>query len=117
VKAMRTNDRLSWFETVTAGISTSTLLETALLRFGADKLPWNFALQTACGMSLVSMLAMELTENAVTLGFLAGESGMMMSGPGDARFWGVMALSMLAGWLAPLPWNYFRLRRWGRGCH
>lgn len=104
---------------MTAGISTSILLETLLLRWGKDRLPWKFALQTACGMSLVSMLAMEFTENAVTLGFLSGDAGMMgmSSGPGDARFWGVMALSMLAGWSAPLPWNYFRLRRWGRGCH
>lgn len=104
---------------MTAGISTSILLETALLRFGADRFSWKNALQTACGMSLVSMLAMEFTENAVTLSFLGGgESGMgMMSGPSEGHFWVVMALSMLAGWVAPLPWNYWRLRRWGMGCH
>jgi hypothetical protein len=89
---------------VTAGITTSILLETTLLRLGKDQLAWIAALRTACGMSLVSMLAMELTENLVT----------SLSDPG---FWAVTGLSMLAGFVAPLPYNYWRLKALGKACH
>jgi hypothetical protein len=98
--------------TVTAGISTSILLETLLLRLGKDRLPWLGAVRTACGMSLVSMLAMELTENVVTLGLV--ESSMSLADPG---FWAVTGMSMVAGFVAPLPYNYWRLKALGRGCH
>ena len=98
--------------TVTAGISTSILLETLLLRLGKDRLPWVGALRTACGMSLVSMLAMELTENLVTLGLV--DSSMSLA---DPSFWAVTGLSMVAGFVAPLPYNYWRLKALGRACH
>jgi len=97
---------------VTAGISTSILLETTLLRLGKDRLPWLGAVRTACGMSLVSMLAMESTENLVTLGLV--DSSMSLA---DPRFWAVTGLSMLAGFVAPLPYNYWRLKALGRACH
>lgn len=97
---------------VTAGISTSILLETVLLRLGKDRLAWGAAVRTACGMSLVSMLAMELTENLVTLGLV--DSSMSLT---DSGFWAVTVLSMLAGFIAPLPYNYWRLKALGRACH
>ncbi|KAM0704774.1 hypothetical protein Q7P35_007560 [Cladosporium inversicolor] len=77
---------------MTAGITTSILLETALLHHGKDRLPWLGAVRTACGMSLVSMLAMELTENLVTLGLV--DNSMSLA---DPSFWAVTGLSMLAG--------------------
>ena len=97
---------------MTAGISTSILLETVLLRLGKDRLPWIAAVRTACGMSLVSMLAMEFTDNLVTLGLV--ESSMSL---GDPSFWAVTGLSMVAGFVAPLPYNYWRLKALGRACH
>lgn len=97
---------------VTAGITTSILLETTLLHYGKDELGWKAAVRTACGMSLVSMLAMEFTENTVTLGLADG-----MMGPADAGFWMMTATSMLAGFLAPLPYNYYRLKVYGKACH
>lgn len=97
---------------MTAGITTSILLETALLHHGKDRLPWLGAVRTACGMSLVSMLAMELTENLVTLGLV--DNSMSLA---DPSFWAVTGLSMLAGFVAPLPYNYWRLKALGRGCH
>jgi hypothetical protein len=63
-------------------------------------------------MSLVSMLAMELTENLVTLGLV--DSSMNLS---DPSFWAVTGLSMCAGFVAPLPYNYWRLKALGRACH
>jgi hypothetical protein len=63
-------------------------------------------------MSLVSMLAMELTENLVTLGLV--DSSMSLA---DPSFWAVTGLSMVAGFVAPLPYNYWRLKALGRACH
>lgn len=97
---------------VAAGITTSIALETLLLRIGQDRLPLRAALHTACGMSLVSMLAMEMTENCVSLGFSFGEGYSTTTG-----FWTVTLVSMLAGYIVPLPYNYFRLKHWGKSCH
>lgn len=99
-------------ELVAAGTSTSVVLETAMLNLGKDRLPLVAAARTACGMSMVSMLAMEFTENAVTLGLADPSMGLA-----DSRFWIVTALSMTAGFLAPLPYNYFRLKFWKKACH
>lgn len=95
-----------------AGITTSILLETVLLRVGADALPWKLAARTAVGMSMVSMLAMEFTENVVTLA-LGGAACEI----GSPTFWGITALSMVAGFVVPLPYNYWRLRAYGKACH
>ena len=111
-RSSTTSNRLTFNVPVTAGISTSILLETVLLRLGKDRLAWSAAVRTACGMSLVSMLAMELTENLVTLGLV--DSSMSLTDPG---FWAVTGLSMLAGFIAPLPYNYWRLKSLGRACH
>ena len=45
--------------------TTSIMLKTVLLRRGPDGLSWKRAAQTAMGMSMVSMVVMELAENAV----------------------------------------------------
>jgi hypothetical protein len=97
---------------VAAGITTSIILETVLLRIGKDRLAWVAAVRTACGMSLVSMLAMEMTENLVTLGLVEGSMGLA-----DPEFWAVTGLAMLAGFVVPLPYNYWRLKALGRACH
>ncbi|WOO80651.1 uncharacterized protein LOC62_03G004175 [Vanrija pseudolonga] len=93
-----------------AGITTSILLETTLLHIGKDKLSWPAAAKTAFGMSFISMLAMESAENAVTLAL----ADVNMTG---AAFAGVTAAGMLAGFLTPMPYNYWRLRALGKACH
>lgn len=95
---------------VAAGITTSILLETTLLHIGKDKLPWAAAAKTAFGMSFISMLAMESAENAVTLAL----ADVNMTG---AAFAGVTAAGLLAGFLTPMPYNYWRLRALGKACH
>lgn len=97
---------------VACGITTSIVLETVLLRRGADQLSWMMAARTAMGMSLVSMLAMELVENAVDYHLTGGVVAL-----GDPKFWLAAALSVGAGYLAPLPYNYLRLRKYGKACH
>ncbi|KAL4803376.1 hypothetical protein BDV18DRAFT_144659 [Aspergillus unguis] len=95
-----------------SGITTSILLETLLLKHGADKLSWGMAAKTATGMSLVSMLAMEAAENAVDYHLTGGIVAL-----DDPAFWGAALVSMSAGFLAPLPYNYARLKRYGKACH
>lgn len=95
-----------------SGISTSLILETVLLHLSKDRLPWPMAFKTALGMSLVSMLAMEGAENVVDYHLTGGLVVL-----NDPKFWMAAVLSVGAGFAAPLPWNYFRLRRWSRACH
>ncbi|KAK6510936.1 hypothetical protein TWF506_010024 [Arthrobotrys conoides] len=94
------------------GLSTSLLLETVLLKYGRDKLPWPAAVKTAAGMSMISMLTMEMVQNMVDYHLTGGT--VQFESP---MFWVAAVVSMSAGFLAPLPYNYHRLRRYGRGCH
>ena len=96
---------------MTAGISTSVALETAVLRV-QESMSWRRSLSTALNMSFISMLAMEASENAVELYLTGG-----CPDPSTPMFWTAMAPSLLAGFLVPLPYNYFMLRKYGRSCH
>lgn len=95
-----------------SGITTSIILETVLLRRGVDQLSWLMAARTAMGMSMVSMLSMETAENLVDYHLTGGVVAI-----GDPKFWMAAAVSMAAGYLAPLPYNYLRLRKYGKACH
>jgi hypothetical protein len=97
---------------VASGISTSILLETLLLRIGRDRLPWVPAVKTAVGMSFISMVTMEIAENLVDYHLTGG--AVSFDSP---AFWVAALLSMAAGFLAPLPYNYHRLRKYGKSCH
>ncbi|KAF6798788.1 hypothetical protein CSOJ01_12629 [Colletotrichum sojae] len=95
-----------------SGLTTSLLLETVLLKLGEDKLPWGVAAKTAAGMSMISMITMELAENAVDYHLTGGVVQLQ-----DPAFWGAALVSIAAGFLAPLPYNYHRLRKFGKACH
>ena len=95
-----------------SGITSSLLLETSLLRLGRDRLPWIAAAKTAAGMSMISMVTMEAAENAVDFHLTGGV--VQFDSP---VFWGAAVLSVAAGFLAPLPYNYMRLRKYGKACH
>ena len=88
------------------------ILETVLLRLGRDKLTWPVAARTAAGMSLVSMLAMETVQNMVDYHLTGGVVALQ-----DPQFWIAALVSLGAGYLAPLPYNYMRLRKYGKACH
>ncbi|KAH7234831.1 uncharacterized protein BKA55DRAFT_623616 [Fusarium redolens] len=95
-----------------SGVSTSILLETVMLRVGRDGLSWLTAMRTAVGMSLISMLTMEAAENAVDYYLTGGQVAL-----DDPSFWLAALVSIAAGFLAPLPYNYARLRKYGKACH
>jgi len=88
------------------------LLETFLFRFGRDQLSWSAAARTAMGMSMVSMLTMESVQNAVDYHMTGGVVAL-----DDPNFWMAAVVSIGAGFLAPLPYTYTRLRKYGKSCH
>ena len=86
------------------GVLTSIALETVVL---SKQMSLGSAFKTACGMSLVSMVAMEATMNAVDVGVTGGAT---------LTLW-VIPLMLLVGFLTPLPYNYWRLKALGIACH
>ena len=86
------------------GLLTSIALETAILSRQMKLKP---ALKTALGMSLVSMLGMELAINA---------TDYLLVGKVALTWWSVIP-SLAAGFIAPWPYNYWRLKRYGKACH
>ena len=86
------------------GLLTSIALETLIL---SRQMALNLAFRTAIGMSFISMIAMEVAMNAMDL-ILTG---------GAKLTWWVIPIMLLAGFLAPLPYNYWRLKALGKSCH
>ena len=86
------------------GLITSIALETFIL---SRQMPFRSAFNTAIGMSLISMISMELAMNLVDL-FLTGGAVLTLH---------VIPLMLIAGFLTPLPYNYWRLKKHGKSCH
>ncbi|RDL30380.1 Uncharacterized protein BP5553_10258 [Venustampulla echinocandica] len=95
-----------------SGLASSLSIETILLRYGLDRLGWRAAATTAAGMSMVSMLSMEAVQNVVDYHLMGGVVDLQNPG-----FWAAAAISAGAGFLTPLPYNYMRLRKYGKACH
>ena len=87
------------------GLITSIILETIILiRQGFS---FNGAVKTASGMSLISMLSMEIMMN-LTDYILTG---------GAILTWWVVPIMLIVGFLTPWPYNYWRLKKFGINCH
>ena len=87
------------------GLITSIILETIILMQQMDK---KKAFKTAIGMSLISMISMEIAMNL---------TDFLMTG-GQAKITLYTILPMwVAGFLTPLPYNYYRLKKYGKACH
>ena len=87
------------------GLITSIILETLIL-MRQSFLFYN-ALKTAAGMSLISMISMEIMMN-LTDYILTG--GAMLT-------WWVIPIMLIVGFLTPWPYNYWRLKKFGVNCH
>lgn len=94
-----------------AGLCTSILLETILLRV-REKFNWASAFQTAFSMSFISMIAMELAMNTSDFMMTGGKAAF-----GNPMYWMALAVSMVVGFLAPLPYNYYKLKKYNKACH
>lgn len=86
------------------GLMTSVILETLLM---LKHMGFYKALKIAFGMGLISMLGMELAMN-VTDYLLVGKAALT---------WWSIPPSLLAGFIALWPYNYWRLKRFGKSCH
>ena len=85
------------------GLVTSIVLETFIL---SRQMLLTFAFRTAIGMSLISMVSMEAAMNLVDV---------LMTGGAKLTWW-VIPFMLLAGYITPLPYNYWRLKAHGKGC-
>ena len=87
------------------GLITSIVLETFIL------IRQNFsfigAIKTAAGMSLISMLSMEVMMNLTDYLFTGGA----------ILTWWVIPIMLIVGFLTPWPYNYWRLKKFGFNCH
>ena len=84
---------------------TSIILETIILM--RQKFNFKEALKVAIGMSFISMIAMELAMN-LTDYYLTG---------GAILTWWVIPPMLIAGFITPWPYNYWRLKKFGLDCH
>ena len=86
------------------GLITSIILETIILW---RQMALAAAFKTAIGMSLISMVSMELAMNV---------TDVMLTG-GAMLTWWVIPFMLFAGFITPLPYNYWRLKALGKACH
>ena len=87
------------------GLITSIILETMIL----IKQGFSFygALKTASGMSLISMLSMEIMMNY---------TDYLLTGGAILNWW-IVPIMLIVGFLTPWPYNYWRLKKFGINCH
>ena len=86
------------------GLLTSIALETYIL---TKQMDIKSALQTALGMSFISMIAMEASMNIVDV---------LLTGGAELNIW-VVPIMLIAGFLTPWPYNYWRLKKYNASCH
>ena len=87
------------------GIITSIILETIILL--RQNFSFKLAFKTAVGMSLISMVSMEIAMNATDY-FLTG--GVILT-------WWVVPIMLAVGFVTPWPYNYWRLKKFNEACH
>jgi hypothetical protein len=87
------------------GLITSIILETFILM--RQSFPFFNALKTAAGMSLISMISMEIMMNL---------TDYLLTG-GAVLTWWVVPIMLIVGFLTPWPYNYWRLKKFGLNCH
>ena len=87
------------------GLITSIALETVILI--KQKFSFKNAIKTAFGMSFISMISMEIAMN-LTDYLIAG---------GAVLNWYVIPIMLFVGFLTPLPYNYYKLKKYNISCH
>ena len=87
------------------GLITSIALETYILirqNFKLEK-----AIQTAFGMSFISMISMEVAMNL---------TDYLLTGGAKVTWWAV-PIMLVVGFLTPWPYNYYKLKKYNISCH
>ena len=86
------------------GLLTSIMLETFIL---LKQMNLKKSFKTAIGMSFISMISMEISMNTVDY-FILGKAAIV---------WWIIPIMLIAGFLTPLPYNYWRLKKYKLECH
>ena len=87
------------------GLITSIMLETFIMI--KQKFSFVEAFKAATGMSLISMIGMEVAMN-LTDYLLTGGAILTFS---------VIPIMLVVGFLTPWPYNYFLLKKFNKSCH
>ena len=85
------------------GLITSIILETIILM---RTFVFAEAISIAFKMSFISMVSMEIAMNATDLIFAGGVLTIT-----------IIPFMLLAGFITPLPYNYYRLKKYNESCH
>ena len=96
---------------IIAGLTTSIALESTILRV-REKFNWTLALKTAFSMSFISMIGMEIAMNTTDFMITGGKAAF-----NTPAYWLALVPAMIAGFLLPLPYNYYKLQKHGKSCH
>jgi cation transport ATPase len=96
---------------VLAGLTTSVALETAIMHY-REKFNWKAAFRMAVSMSFLSMVAMEIAMNGTDFMLTGGKAQLS-----SASYWLAFIPAAVAGFLTPLPYNYYQLKKHNRACH
>jgi hypothetical protein len=88
------------------GLLTSIILETIILT-RSKQMPYLEAIKVAMGMSFISMSAMEITMNT---------TDFLLTGGATLQWW-ALPIILTLGFITPWPYNYWRLKRYGKSCH
>ena len=86
------------------GLITSIILETLIL---LKQMNFRSAINTAFGMSFISMIGMELSMNI---------SDVVLTGGAMLTWWAV-PIMLFVGFITPLPYNFYKLKKYNIGCH
>ena len=86
------------------GLITSIMLETYIL---SKQMALKLAIRTAFGMSFISMIAMEAAMNI---------TDVILTGGAELNVW-VVPIMLIAGFITPWPYNYWRLKKYNVSCH
>ena len=87
------------------GLITSIILETVILI--RQNFSINNAIKTAFGMSFISMISMEIAMNL---------TDYIITG-GAVLNWYVIPIMLFVGFITPLPYNYYKLKKYNISCH
>ena len=87
------------------GLITSIALETYILTRQNFKL--EKAIQTAFGMSFISMISMEVAMNL---------TDFLLTGGAKLTWW-VVPIMLVVGFVTPWPYNYYKLKKYNISCH
>ncbi len=96
---------------IVSGLVTSVLLETVLMRY-RERMVWTLAFRTAIGMSFLSMVAMELAMTGTDFMITGGKAALA-----SAAYWLAFFPAAAIGFLIPLPYNYYQLKKHNKACH